>query len=410
VVTVNGSTELNAVVGTTQSNDAGTTDESDFHNYQRGSLHGLKFLDSNGNGLLDGTDAGMGNITIQLQGDINGDGTSDTTTTVTDSNGKFQFLNLEPGVYTVTELFTDGINYATTVDHDGNGIGDNTSTVTVGSGDELSWLAGEATSTLIPGQQEVVVGSKLMFGNVPIGDCGLSPGFWANHLYLWDGIALNGPTDGQGVFLASKLAPDTVLAPDIVQFFPGSFDVDGDGHKDLLFTDPNGPDLIIEWDDAQALINASTIPGGDKLPDMIRMGINTFLNDIGIPDFNAPNGTLADFADWIISFGSPLVTSIGGGNYVLNFNNATEAGPDGFPSGTKVKANSPAWTTGDADTPSGADLFATLAGLICDDSNSAADITVSSDQSIVLVGICYPDYFGADNALLNSPGNYINLV
>src|SRR5262249_43820490 len=121
-------TELNPVIGTQGSDDTGTSNESDFHNFQLGSIHGLKFEDLDANGLLNGSEAGMGNITIRLRGDIDGNGTIDTLDTTTTAAGKFQFLNLHPGVYTVTELFSGGTEWAATVDHNGDGTGDNTST------------------------------------------------------------------------------------------------------------------------------------------------------------------------------------------------------------------------------------------------------------------------------------------
>ena len=74
--------------------------------------------------------------------------------------GFFSFVDLHPGVYVVTELFTDGTDWGATIDHnDLDTLGDNITTVTVGSGDEL--VSQDGLADLIAGQQPVP------FGNFP---------------------------------------------------------------------------------------------------------------------------------------------------------------------------------------------------------------------------------------------------
>ncbi|QAZ42755.1 SdrD B-like domain-containing protein [Mesorhizobium sp. Pch-S] len=287
------------IVGTSGNDQTGMN----FANFVPGSIHGFKFNDMDANGKFDGTDVAMAGITIQLKGDVDGNGTIDTLTTTTDANGFFAFVNLHPGTYTISELFTDGNSWAATVDHNNDGVGDATTTVTITSGQELVAVKGEA-GQLDPLHSEVVVGNTLTFGNHELGAVGLTPGFWYNHLYVWDAPIIgadtsNGGVDGKGVSLASKLAAaGTIEKADIASLLPGNVDVDKDNHKDLIVTGSNGKTLVIEWDDAREIVGASNGTGGDKLGDFARYAITTLLNDVGVPDFNAPNGVLTDIADW----------------------------------------------------------------------------------------------------------------
>jgi len=429
VVTVDGTSELNAVIGTQGTNDAGTTEESDFHNYQLGSIHGYKFEDLNGNGDIDGGELGMPSITITLIGDVDGDGDLDTLTTTTtdgstdanndgvingDDVGFFIFDDLEPGVYVLEESFTDGTEWGATVDHDGDGIGDAISTVTIGSGDEL--VAFQSIADLDSGQQEVLAGDAVIFGNMPLGGCGLSPGFWAQHLYIWDGEVgaggVNGPPNNPNH--ADVLVPDVVSDNDILHLFPQQLHVDDDGTFDkpeLVFEGSGGQFLVIEWDDAQELINASlTTPS--KLADIARMGINAFLNTLGVDGFNA-DGILTDFADWMIGIsGATTEWSTDSNYHILKYNNLSEPnnggssaqdGPkDGF--SVNMKGNSPAmtaWRTGD---PSGQEIFDALAATICQDESGNPEIQGSADGSLLVLGVHIQDnVLGVIDTSLNQP-------
>ena len=63
----------------------------------------------------------------------------------------------------------------------------------------------------------------------------------------------------------------------------------------------------------------------------------TLLNGVGGPYFNAPNDLLGDIADWLIQYGQTCVVN---GCMVLKYDNASEAGTDGFKK--TVKASSAA--------------------------------------------------------------------
>ena len=72
-----------------------------------GSLSGYVYLDANTNGILDSGDPPIPNVVITLTG-TNDQGAINQTAT-TDSNGFYQFQNLRPGSYTITE--TQPANY-----------------------------------------------------------------------------------------------------------------------------------------------------------------------------------------------------------------------------------------------------------------------------------------------------------
>ncbi|TPL64451.1 SdrD B-like domain-containing protein, partial [Mesorhizobium sp. B2-4-3] len=394
------------------------TTGNDFVNTQLGSIHGFKFEDMDANGKYDGSDTPMQGITIQLQGDVDGNGTIDTLTTVTDKDGHFSFENLRPGTYTVSELFTDGKTWAATVDHDGNGSGDATTTVTVLSGQELVAVSGQEGP--LGTHTEVNVGNALTFGNHELGALGLTPGFWYNHEYVWDAPLpgfgsdnSNGGVDGKGVSLASKLAAaGTISAPDIANSLPGNLDVDGDHHKDLVFTDASGKSLVIEWDDAREIVGGANGTGGDKLGDFVRYAITTLLNEAGVPNFSAPAGMNANITDWLIANGGVTHTDFNGDGqitdadpYILNYNNATEPGKDGF---TKtIKASSAAWQNTVNGVPSGAQIFADMNATT--DGATGNNMMMSLNQSHVFTTQDEGDHFGILSSVLNYSGSYLQL-
>ena len=89
----------------------GVNEQFSFNN--GGTISGTKFLDITGNGLS-GDDTGLGNVTIQLYKDVNGNGNIDSltdtviATTTTDSNGNYSFTGLAAGHYIVLEVNPSG--------------------------------------------------------------------------------------------------------------------------------------------------------------------------------------------------------------------------------------------------------------------------------------------------------------
>jgi hypothetical protein len=111
---------------------------------------------------------------------------------------------------------------------------------------------------------------------------------------------------------------------------------------------------VIEWDDAQEIVNQKNKKGGDKLYDFVRYAITTWLNKAGVTAFAMPAGLMADIADWLIANGPVTETPSGSGNWVLDYNNAGESGKDGFPASSRIKANSDEWQL------SGSAIFAAM--------------------------------------------------
>ena len=81
--------------------------DQNFGNAKYGMITGFKWLDLNMNGYWDGAEPKLPGWTIVLDG-YQTDGTHVHMETVTDANGNYAFLNLKPGVYTVTEVMQSG--------------------------------------------------------------------------------------------------------------------------------------------------------------------------------------------------------------------------------------------------------------------------------------------------------------
>jgi protocatechuate 3,4-dioxygenase beta subunit len=119
-----------------------------------GSIHGFKFEDVDGDGSYDEmSDLPFPEVTFTLAGDVDGDGDQDTIDVQTNQDGEFWFVDLVPGPYTVTETPPDGTFATTPI----------TRQFDVAAGQELVAFSGQAM--LLPGQEEVVLGEQLMFGN-----------------------------------------------------------------------------------------------------------------------------------------------------------------------------------------------------------------------------------------------------
>ncbi len=73
----------------------------DFGNFRNGAIHGMKFNDLDSNGVKDNGENGLKNWNITLSG-------YSSSSTFTDSNGVYSFVNLHPGNYTVSEVSQPG--------------------------------------------------------------------------------------------------------------------------------------------------------------------------------------------------------------------------------------------------------------------------------------------------------------
>ncbi|REJ96016.1 MAG: hypothetical protein DWQ29_01205, partial [Planctomycetota bacterium] len=152
------------------------TDDLFFGNFERGSIHGIKFIDANGNGVADDGEALQAGVTFTLTG-TDGMGnpvgpivveTDDLASTPdVDETGQLWFNDLKPGTYTVTETVPPGFTSTT---HEGNPPA---VTLTVTSGVEFVAIAGQAMlPEELPGlsMKKEVQTDELIFGNVSDGD------------------------------------------------------------------------------------------------------------------------------------------------------------------------------------------------------------------------------------------------
>jgi len=95
----------------------------------------MKFNDLNGNHVLDAGEPGLAGWTIHLDGTESISGAAVHLTTITDSTGKFQFMNVTQGTYTLSEELQSGwlqtapasgtiiVNVQTTTPYNGNNFG-----------------------------------------------------------------------------------------------------------------------------------------------------------------------------------------------------------------------------------------------------------------------------------------------
>src|SRR6266545_467947 len=87
---------------------AGGTTSANFGDQQKGTISGTVFNDLNGNGLQDGSESGIGGVTIELI-----DSTGTVVYSVITTNGAYQFTNVLAGNYTVRENDLSGYTSTT---------------------------------------------------------------------------------------------------------------------------------------------------------------------------------------------------------------------------------------------------------------------------------------------------------
>ena len=115
-------------------------DDVDFGYVGTGSIGDTVWLNTDGDSNYDSNETGLGNVTVILEGDLNGDGISETLTTVTDGNGQYQFTGLGVGAYTITvdtSTLPGGLT-AGDANYDLDNTPDNATTVNLAAGENLS--------------------------------------------------------------------------------------------------------------------------------------------------------------------------------------------------------------------------------------------------------------------------------
>ena len=109
--------------------------EQDFGYRGLGSIGDYVWIDANADGVQDPTEVGIENVTITLEGDLNGDGIPETLTTTTDADGLYLFDVLPAGPYTITvDDTTLPAGLSQTYDYDGLGT-PHTCDYTLGAGE-----------------------------------------------------------------------------------------------------------------------------------------------------------------------------------------------------------------------------------------------------------------------------------
>ncbi len=128
-----------------------------------GSIGDFVFVDTNGNGVKDGSETGLAGITITAS-----NGAGDVRTVVTDADGRYSFEDLPPGEWTISfdmAALPEGL--VLTLDPDGTN--DGTTTVTVGPGEEVHGIDfGARTENSLPttgsNLGRVLLFAALLFG------------------------------------------------------------------------------------------------------------------------------------------------------------------------------------------------------------------------------------------------------
>ncbi len=173
-----------------------------FGNIQLATIQGIKYLDVNLNGTYDNGDTPLANWTINL---ANISGPVDTQ--ITDANGFFQFSNLVPGQYTISEIVQPG--YLNT--------SAKTLNVTLSSGEVLNvtnsfGAFGNVQLATIQGIKYLDVNLNGTYDN---GDTPLAN--WTINLANSSGPVEYKSTDANGFFQFNNLVPGQYTISEVVQ-------------------------------------------------------------------------------------------------------------------------------------------------------------------------------------------------
>ncbi|MBK8192271.1 MAG: hypothetical protein IPK76_03290 [Lewinellaceae bacterium] len=128
--------------------------------------------DTDGDGVQDGGEPGIGSVTVTLNG-TTGDGSPVNLTTSTDGTGFYEFTDLAPGTYTVT-FTTPGGSTATTPNEGGDDTLDSDADPVTGAAPPVTLVSGENNPTIDAGFLQVAE-----IGN-----------------YVWEDTNANGVQDG----------------------------------------------------------------------------------------------------------------------------------------------------------------------------------------------------------------------
>jgi hypothetical protein len=221
------------------------------------SIAGNVYHDANNDGMFDPTESGIGGVGLTLTG-VDAFGNAVSLSTTTDENGSYQFADLVPGTYSVTQTQPEGWDDGT---------------------DSLGSAGGTLSNDLISGINLVsgVDATNYNFGEVlptpppqdPIVAPGVrTPGFWGSKTWskFWDGVAGNEPRQcrtkgfpkGDLLFAPYKSGAqgtqrDPVTGGDRAGLLIGDWNRNG-------ITDSGEQTLFYSTSEALKIINASTKP------------------------------------------------------------------------------------------------------------------------------------------------------
>ncbi len=179
----------------------------------RASLGDLVWLDSNGDGIKDATEAGISGVTVTLYAS---DGITVLASTVTDANGKYLFPNVTPGSYILGFSTVPG-NLEFTKQNTPGDNGNNTNSdadVITGKTTIIVLTAGENEFTIDAGLRPKQVASVGDFvwldkngnGTQDVGEPGV-PGVLVTLYDATNNVLGTAVTDGNGNYLISNVPP-----------------------------------------------------------------------------------------------------------------------------------------------------------------------------------------------------------
>jgi hypothetical protein len=308
---------------------------NNFGNFQQATKSGVKFNDLNLNGVQDSGEPGLVGWTIYAFADTNGDGILEQNeytagakaTSVTNGTGSYS-LTLNPGKYIVVEAQQSGwLQSSPTLD--------------VVAATNTNLADGGFAITLTSGQVE----KNNNFGNFQPGRGPLTPGFWCNHEWAWNGVLGDEPKNVNSLVGSANsfvLSAKDVLIP---------VDSNGDGvinandQKGILIgdanhngiTDPGEVTVFIDLKCAQAIVCASSTNMKDRRDAFLREAIAAQLNiDNGAA---APAGLIKDAAEWLLGY------QVDGNGNILS-GPGTHTYPDGSSGNVTNQPFGTAWTHG----------------------------------------------------------------
>jgi hypothetical protein len=237
---------------------SGGSDTQIFGNYQNASKSGYKFNDLNRDGIWQqDKEPALPGWTITLTG-TDGQGNAVNLSNVTNENGYYEFADLVPGNYVVSEELQSG--WAQTAPG-----GDGTYVIELTSGEN------ETDNN---------------FGNYELGILARTPGFWCTHLEVWDGDRTNDGVWDQLLRDENNEPKDGMAALDILDLDGDSSPIQVNGVTGVILGDTPGNfgvlnegELFVPLNVTQEVICASNkLINSDQRIKLMRMALATQLN------------------------------------------------------------------------------------------------------------------------------------